>query len=118
MTSGLLICCAKLILISLQRSSRGWKNSHRGGCCRFCGQAVVFHLLRRSIDLGLDPFTIERSLSELFRLANLWDCILLLDEAEIFLSQRERKDDNLQRNALVSSKWLRPISRQHFGPWS
>ncbi|KAI8675905.1 AAA domain-containing protein [Fusarium keratoplasticum] len=53
-------------------------------------------------DLGIDPREVESTLSEIFRLANLWDCILLLDEAEIFLSRREKKDDNLQRNALVS----------------
>ncbi|KAJ3542043.1 hypothetical protein NM208_g4314 [Fusarium decemcellulare] len=53
-------------------------------------------------DLGIDPIIVESSLSRIFRLANLWDCVLLLDEAEIFLSQREKKDDNLQRNALVS----------------
>ncbi|KAF4978172.1 hypothetical protein FZEAL_5417 [Fusarium zealandicum] len=53
-------------------------------------------------DLGIDPTTVESRLSEIFRLANLWDCVLLLDEAEIFLSHREKKDDNLQRNAIVS----------------
>lgn len=56
-------------------------------------------------DLGIDPREVESTLSEIFRLANLWDCILLLDEAEIFLSRREKKDDNLQRNALVSSRY-------------
>ncbi|KAL1854921.1 hypothetical protein Daus18300_011241 [Diaporthe australafricana] len=53
-------------------------------------------------NLGTEPETVEEVLTELFRLANLWDCILLLDEAEIFLSPREKRDDNLQRNALVS----------------
>ncbi|KAM0214746.1 hypothetical protein ACHAQD_008645 [Fusarium lateritium] len=53
-------------------------------------------------DLGVDPVLVESTLSMIFRLANLWDCVLLLDEAEIFLSRREKKDDNLQRNALVS----------------
>lgn len=54
-------------------------------------------------DLGIEPKEVEKNLSEIFRLANVWQCILLLDEAEIFLSPREKKDDNLQRNALVSS---------------
>lgn len=54
-------------------------------------------------DLGIEPKEVEKNLSEIFRLANIWQCILLLDEAEIFLSPREKKDDNLQRNALVSS---------------
>ncbi|KAM7213973.1 P-loop containing nucleoside triphosphate hydrolase protein [Rhypophila decipiens] len=53
-------------------------------------------------DLGTDPSTVESSLSEIFRLANLWDSVLLLDEADIFLSHRAKTDDNLQRNALVS----------------
>lgn len=51
-------------------------------------------------DLGFTPQGVEKSLNEIFRLANLWDCILLLDEADVFLSQREKTD--LKRNALVS----------------
>jgi len=53
-------------------------------------------------NLGTDPAVVEERLTELFRLASLWDCILLLDEAEIFLSPRAKTDDNLQRNAIVS----------------
>ncbi|KAL2830421.1 hypothetical protein BJY01DRAFT_254641 [Aspergillus pseudoustus] len=51
-------------------------------------------------DLGLEAAEVERSLKEIFRLAQLWDCVLLLDEADVFLSQRLPSD--LQRNALVS----------------
>ncbi|KAK4121226.1 hypothetical protein N657DRAFT_601141 [Parathielavia appendiculata] len=51
-------------------------------------------------DLGFDPQDVESGLKNIFRLAHLWDCILLLDEADIFLSRRELKD--LERNALVS----------------
>ncbi|RDL37691.1 uncharacterized protein BP5553_05124 [Venustampulla echinocandica] len=51
-------------------------------------------------DLGLTPSEVESSLTEVFRLAHLWDCVLLLDEADVFLSQRSRLD--LKRNALVS----------------
>lgn len=54
-------------------------------------------------DLGIEPKEVEENLTDIFRLANVWDCILLLDEAEIFLSPRAKRDDNLQRNALVSS---------------
>ncbi|TPX09358.1 uncharacterized protein E0L32_009402 [Thyridium curvatum] len=53
-------------------------------------------------DLGIDLDRVESTLSEVFRLANKWGCVLLLDEADILLSQREKKDDNIQRNALVS----------------
>ncbi|KAI1173932.1 hypothetical protein F4777DRAFT_417633 [Nemania sp. FL0916] len=53
-------------------------------------------------DLGTDPWEVEAKLSEIFRLADLWDCILLLDEAETLLAQREKKDSNLSKSSLVS----------------
>jgi hypothetical protein len=53
-------------------------------------------------DLGFNPAEVESSLKEIFRLAHSWDCILLLDEADIFLSRRQLSD--LKRNALVSGK--------------
>jgi hypothetical protein len=55
-------------------------------------------------DLGFTPEGVEKSLKEFFRLAHLWDCVLLLDEAEVFITQRDKND--LQRNALVSGKLL------------
>lgn len=51
-------------------------------------------------DLGYTADTLEKSLNEIFRLAHHWGCILLLDEADVFITQRERHD--LKRNALVS----------------
>jgi hypothetical protein len=51
-------------------------------------------------DLGLTPSEVESSLKNVFRLAHLWDCVLLLDEADVFLSQRSKQD--MKRNALVS----------------
>ncbi|KAL4886280.1 hypothetical protein BJY04DRAFT_178805 [Aspergillus karnatakaensis] len=51
-------------------------------------------------DLGLSPSQVETKLKDIFRLAQLWGCILLLDEADVFLS--ERKPSDLERNALVS----------------
>lgn len=53
-------------------------------------------------DLGIDAAGVEKSLNNFFRLAHLWDCILLLDEADVFITQRERGD--LARNALVSGE--------------
>jgi len=60
-------------------------------------------------DLGTTPEGVEKSLKEYFRLAHLWDCVLLLDEAEVFISQRERND--FKRNALVSGKLSSPCKR-------
>ncbi|ETS77513.1 hypothetical protein PFICI_11387 [Pestalotiopsis fici W106-1] len=51
-------------------------------------------------DLGLTPEEIERSLTRIFRLAHLWDCVLLLDEADVFLTHRFLND--MKRNAMVS----------------
>jgi hypothetical protein len=51
-------------------------------------------------DLGVSPQEVDAALTSIFRLANLWDCVLLLDEADVFLSRRELGD--LERNALVS----------------
>lgn len=50
------------------------------------------------------PRMLEQGLEEVFRLANLWDCILLLDEADVFLTARA-STDNVSRNSLVSSKY-------------
>ncbi|KAJ0354372.1 hypothetical protein COL154_001927 [Colletotrichum chrysophilum] len=52
-------------------------------------------------DLGFSPAAVERSGKDIFRYAHLWNCILLFDEADVFLTQRERGAGNLERNALV-----------------
>lgn len=44
----------------------------------------------------------ETKLQEAFQLAQLWNCVLLLDEADVFLAQRSEHD--IQRNALVSGE--------------
>ncbi|OMP81674.1 hypothetical protein BK809_0002667 [Diplodia seriata] len=51
-------------------------------------------------DLGLDPVQAEANMLRYFDLAQAWDCILLLDEADVFLASRRAGD--LQGNALVS----------------
>ena len=61
-------------------------------------------------DLGTTPKVVEERLQETFRLANLWDCILLMDEADIFLSQRQKNDDSISRNAMVSGASNRDLS--------
>lgn len=54
-------------------------------------------------DLGTDATTVERRLEEYFRLAQRWGCVLLLDEADVFLAKRQPSD--LKRNALVSGRY-------------
>jgi len=58
-------------------------------------------------DLGLTPAEVETALQRIFRLANTWDCVLLLDEVDTFFSQRTKGDSTLIKNALVSGKNLK-----------
>lgn len=51
-------------------------------------------------DLGLNPKEVEATLQTSFQLAQAWDCVMLLDEADIFLAERTNAD--IERNALVS----------------
>ena len=53
-------------------------------------------------DLGYQPEKVETALTEIFRLAQVWNCVLLLDEADVFLTQRTVNE--LKRNAMVSSE--------------
>lgn len=50
----------------------------------------------------MTPTEVETNLQNSFQLAQVWDCVLLLDEADVFLA--ERSQDNIERNALVSGK--------------
>ena len=51
-------------------------------------------------ELGITPTSLENTLVRAFELAQMWDAVLLLDEAEVFLTQRNSSD--IGRNALVS----------------
>lgn len=53
-------------------------------------------------DIGTHAGTLERRLEEIFDYATTWGAILLLDEADVFLQERDYV--HLERNALVSSK--------------
>lgn len=51
-------------------------------------------------DLGTTATDVEKALETSFNLASRWDCVLLLDEADVFLAERSRMD--FTRNGLVS----------------
>ncbi|KAL7907756.1 hypothetical protein GGI35DRAFT_454729 [Trichoderma velutinum] len=51
-------------------------------------------------DLGTTASDVEKALETHFSLANRWGCILLLDEADVFLSARSPHD--FKRNGLVA----------------
>ncbi|KAI1396980.1 P-loop containing nucleoside triphosphate hydrolase protein [Hypoxylon fuscum] len=77
------------------------------GCGKTLTAECVSEYLHRPLyrvsgtDLGPDVDDIESSLQLVFDRAARWEAILLLDEADAFMS--ERKDDSLERNRLVST---------------
>ena len=50
------------------------------------------------------PENLEAFVQHWFELAKIWDALILLDEADIFLTYREKSDN--QRNLLVSGGFL------------
>ncbi|KAJ5999284.1 hypothetical protein N7451_007094 [Penicillium sp. IBT 35674x] len=51
-------------------------------------------------DIGDNAEFVEKNLERNFQLAHKWGCVLLLDEADVFL--KRRNDTDLPRNAIVS----------------
>ncbi|KAK8042370.1 hypothetical protein PG994_012853, partial [Apiospora phragmitis] len=45
-------------------------------------------LISTTGDIGYEPAEVERSLERLFTLAHHWGCVVLLDEADVFLAKR------------------------------
>jgi hypothetical protein len=54
-------------------------------------------------ELGDSASSIEHGLTSVLELVTKWNAILLLDEADVFLEQRDFS--NLARNKIVSSKF-------------
>lgn len=50
----------------------------------------------------MTPAEVETNLDFNFQLAESWGCVLLLDEADVFLAERTKSD--VKRNALVSGE--------------
>jgi AAA+ superfamily predicted ATPase len=51
-------------------------------------------------ELGTHSDRVERRLSDVLEMATMWNAILLIDEADVFMEQRSPQD--LKRNELVS----------------
>ncbi|OKL57333.1 hypothetical protein UA08_07454 [Talaromyces atroroseus] len=51
-------------------------------------------------DIGTNAEEIEKYLDSVLLIGTIWGCVVLLDEADVFLE--ERRETDLQRNALVS----------------
>lgn len=52
-------------------------------------------------DIGIKTEQVEKYLESVLHLGKIWNCVVLLDEADVFLEQRSLEDMN--RNALVSA---------------
>ncbi|KAJ9633992.1 hypothetical protein H2204_006539 [Knufia peltigerae] len=52
-------------------------------------------------DMGTDAQRVEEYLEEVLRIGTVWQCVVLLDEADVFLEERTHQD--VKRNALVSA---------------
>ncbi|KAF2195736.1 P-loop containing nucleoside triphosphate hydrolase protein [Zopfia rhizophila CBS 207.26] len=51
-------------------------------------------------DIGTNPESVEKYLDSVLYIGTIWRCVVLLDEADVFLEERTPTD--LKRNALVS----------------
>ncbi|KAF7302929.1 AAA family [Mycena kentingensis (nom. inval.)] len=76
------------------------------GCGKTLTAEAVAEATRRPLysvsagELGTQPKELDERLSMVLEIAQTWDAVLLLDEAEVFLQQRAKGD--VSRNALVS----------------
>ncbi|PRP81652.1 hypothetical protein PROFUN_01159 [Planoprotostelium fungivorum] len=50
-------------------------------------------------ELGITPKDLEATLAEILEVASIWNAVILMDEADIFLEQRS--DSDILRNAMV-----------------
>ena len=56
-------------------------------------------------DLGTKADVVEHRLEDFFNLAAKWGCVVLLDEADVFLAKRVTGGGELERNGLVSGEY-------------
>ena len=59
-------------------------------------------MILTSSDIRTSPLTIEKSLTDYFKMARSWGAVLLIDEADVFMERRTTAD--LVRNSLVAGE--------------
>ena len=78
----------------------------RPGCGKTLTAEAAAEVTRRPLyvvsagELGTSPEDVDKRLSKILELSKMWNAVLLIDEAEIFLQERSSMD--IVRNALVS----------------
>ncbi|MCK5020931.1 MAG: AAA family ATPase [Candidatus Peribacteraceae bacterium] len=90
--------------------------SGKGGGCIFllhgapgCGKTLTAEAVAEELErplysvtigeLGIDPDQLEERLRQVLEMAEIWNAVLLLDEADIFMEERNESD--VHRNAMV-----------------
>ena len=58
-------------------------------------------------NIGVNAPEVQKNLQSMFYMAQRWDCVMLLDEADVFLQERDRRD--IKRNAVVSGMLSDPV---------
>lgn len=53
-------------------------------------------------NIGTKPAEVQENLQNMFYMAHKWNCVMLLDEADVFLQERDETD--MERNAVVSGE--------------
>ena len=80
--------------------------SGRPGCGKTLTAEAVAEVTKRPLyavsagELGTDVEKVDKQLTLILELSHRWSAVLLLDEADVFLQERDTKD--VARNALVS----------------
>ena len=76
------------------------------GCGKTLTAEAVAEVTKRPLypvsagELGTEPEKVDKQLTAILDISHRWSAILLLDEADVFLQERDAKD--VARNALVS----------------
>ena len=78
----------------------------RPGCGKTLTAEAAAEVTRKPLyvvsagELGTSPEDVDKRLSKILELSKMWNAVLLIDEAEVFL--QERSSMEIARNALVS----------------
>ncbi|KAJ7213578.1 P-loop containing nucleoside triphosphate hydrolase protein, partial [Mycena pura] len=76
------------------------------GCGKTLTAEAVAEMTQRPLysvsagELGTEPKELDERLKLIMQIAQMWDAVLILDEAEVFLAKRSM--DDVRRNALMS----------------
>jgi len=76
------------------------------GCGKTLTAEALAEITRRPLyvvsagELGTEPTALDQRFAKILELAQMWNAVLLIDEAEVFLHKRSATD--VMRNALVS----------------